>query len=56
MVRLLLAAARRPNQTDNSSGNSALDYARQDPRAAPILRELEQAARQRRPAAAPAPH
>ena len=41
MVRLLLSARADPNQTDHSSGNSALDYARQDPRAAPILRELE---------------
>jgi uncharacterized protein len=41
MVRLLLSARADPNQTDHSSGNSAIDYARQDPRAAPILRELE---------------
>jgi uncharacterized protein len=51
MVRLLLAARADPNQTDNSSGNSAIDYARQDPRAASLLRELEQAGRQRQPAA-----
>jgi ankyrin repeat protein len=58
MVRLLLSVRADPNQSDHSSGNSALDYARQDPRAAPILRELEQAAsRQRQPAAAgPSPH
>ena len=43
MVRLLLGQRADPNQTDNVSGNSALDYARQDPRAAAILRELEQA-------------
>jgi hypothetical protein len=42
MVRLLLSQRANPNQTDNLSGNSALDYARQDPRAAAILRELEQ--------------
>ena len=42
MVRLLLAQHADPNQTDNLSGNSAIDYARQDPRAAAILRELEQ--------------
>jgi len=41
MVRLLLSQRADPNQTDNIAGNSALDYARQDPRAAPILRELE---------------
>ena len=52
MVRLLLAARADPNQTDHTSGNSALDYARQDPRAAAILRELEQAGRPRQPAAA----
>ena len=42
MVRLLLGQHANPNQTDNLSGNSAIDYARQDPRAAAILRELEQ--------------
>jgi ankyrin repeat protein len=42
MVRLLLGQHANPNLTDNLSGNSAIDYARQDPRAAAILRELEQ--------------
>ena len=42
MVRLLLSQRANPNQTDNLAGNSAIDYARQDPRAAAILRELEQ--------------
>jgi ankyrin repeat protein len=42
MVRLLLSQRANPNQTDNLSGNSAIDYARQDPRAAQILRELQQ--------------
>src|SRR3954464_3808353 len=42
MVRLLLGQHANPNQTDNLAGNSAIDYARQDPRAAQILRELEQ--------------
>jgi len=41
MVRLLLSQRADPNQTDNITGNSALDYARRDPRAAAILRELE---------------
>jgi uncharacterized protein len=41
MVRLLLARRADPNQTDNVSGNSPIDYARQDSRAAAILRELE---------------
>jgi|SRR3954470_9706612 len=57
MVRLLLSARANPDQTDNVSGYSALDYARQDPRAQVILREIEQRA-SRRPAAtaAPIPH
>ena len=42
MVRLLLSQHANPNQTDNLSGNSAIDYARQDPRAAAILRQLQQ--------------
>jgi ankyrin repeat protein len=50
MVRLLLTQHADPNQTDHVSGNSALDYARQDNRAAAILRLLEGT---RRPSAAP---
>lgn len=41
MVRLLLARRADPAQTDNVSGNSAIDYARQDNRSIAILRELE---------------
>ena len=41
MVRLLLQNRADPNQTDHVSGNSAIDYARQDNRAAAILRLLE---------------
>lgn len=41
MVRLLLSRRANPNQTDNVAGYSAIDYARQDPRATAILRELE---------------
>ena len=41
MVRLLLSQRANPNRTDNLTGNSAIDYARQDPRAVAILRELE---------------
>ena len=41
MVRLLLSAGANKDQTDNVAGYSALDYARQDRRAAVILRELE---------------
>ena len=47
MVRLLLSKRADPNQTDHSAGYSALDYARQDPRAAAVLRELEQATTRR---------
>jgi hypothetical protein len=54
MVRLLLGQGANPNQTDNLSGNSALDYARLDPRAVQILRELEQGRAPRAPARAPA--
>jgi uncharacterized protein len=42
MVRMLIAQHANPAQTDNLSGSSAIDYARQDPRAAMILRELQQ--------------
>ena len=41
MVRLLRSQGADPNQTDNVAGYSALDYARQDARAAAVLRELE---------------
>jgi hypothetical protein len=41
MVRLLMEHRANPNQTDHVAGNSAIDYARQDARAAPILRVLE---------------
>lgn len=50
MVRLLLSARADPSQTDNMSGNSAIDYARQDNRAAAILRELERVRAPRPPA------
>ena len=43
MARLLLSQRADPNQTDHVAGYSALDYARQDPRAAAIAREMEQA-------------
>ncbi|WP_114952979.1 ankyrin repeat domain-containing protein [Sphingosinicella terrae] len=41
MVRLLRSRGGDPNLTDSVAGYSALDYARQDRRAAAILRELE---------------
>ena len=42
MVRLLLAAGANPARTDRAAGMSALDYARRDPRAAVILKLLEE--------------
>ena len=41
MVRLLMQNRADPNQTDHVTGNSAIDYARQDSRANTILRVLE---------------
>jgi ankyrin repeat protein len=41
MVRLLLSKGANPSKTDNAAGYSAFDYAKQDPRAAAILRILE---------------
>jgi ankyrin repeat protein len=41
MVRLLLAYRANPRKTDTVAGYSAIDYARQDPRAAPLLRVLD---------------
>lgn len=41
MVRLLLSHGADPKRTDHAVGYSALDYARQDSRAAPVLRLLE---------------
>jgi ankyrin repeat protein len=53
MVRLLLGRGADPNRTDSAAGYSALDYARRDNRAAPILRLL-QAPRQTQPTYGPA--
>lgn len=41
MVRLLLARGANPQRTDSVAGYSALDYARQDGRAAAIVKLLE---------------
>ncbi|QAY79838.1 ankyrin repeat domain-containing protein [Sphingosinicella sp. BN140058] len=41
MVRLLLAGGANPKKTDSVTGYSALDYAKQDARAAPVLKLLE---------------
>jgi ankyrin repeat protein len=54
MVRVLLARGADPSRTDNAAGYSALDYARRDNRAAPIVRLLEARRPPARPAAGPA--
>ena len=41
MVQLLLAHGADSRKTDNSAGYSALDYAKRDPRGAPIVKLLE---------------
>jgi ankyrin repeat protein len=53
MVRILLAKGANPKRTDSAAGYSAIDYAKQDVRAAPILRLLEQAATPPRAVAGP---
>lgn len=53
MVRLLLARRADPKRTDNVAGMSALDYAKQDPRAAAVLKLLEAKAGPARPSAGP---
>ena len=54
MVRLLLGKNANPKRTDNVAGMSALDYARQDPRAAPVLKLLEAKAAPAKPVNGPA--
>jgi ankyrin repeat protein len=41
MVRMLLNRRADPKRTDNVAGMSALDYAKQDPRAGAVLRLIE---------------
>ena len=53
MVRLLLGRGADPKRTDNVAGMSALDYARQDPRAGAVLKLLEAKAAPARPVAGP---
>lgn len=53
MVRLLLGRRADPKRTDNVAGMSALDYARQDPRAAAVLKLLEATAAPAKPVAGP---
>jgi ankyrin repeat protein len=53
MVRLLLSRRADPKRTDNVAGKSALDYARDDPRAGAVLKLLEAKAAPAKPAAGP---
>jgi ankyrin repeat protein len=53
MVRLLLSRRADPKRTDNVAGMSALDYARQDPRAGAVLKLLEAKLAPAKPAAGP---
>jgi hypothetical protein len=55
MVRLLLARRADPKRKDNVAGMSALDYARQDPRAGAVLKMLEAKLAPPKPAPAPTP-
>ena len=54
LVRLLLSRRADPNKTDNIAGMSALDYAKQDPRAGAVLKLLEAKAAPAKPVAGPA--
>jgi ankyrin repeat protein len=54
MVRLLLSRGADPKRTDNVAGMSALDYAKQDPRAGMVLKLLEAKVAAAKPAAGPA--
>ncbi|HET9637898.1 MAG TPA: ankyrin repeat domain-containing protein [Allosphingosinicella sp.] len=53
MVRLLLSRGADPKRTDNVAGMSALDYAKQDPRAGAVLKLLEARLAPAKPAAGP---
>lgn len=53
MVRLLLGRRADPKRTDNVAGMSALDYAKQDPRAGAVLKLLEARLAPPKPAAGP---
>ncbi|MGZ8284985.1 MAG: ankyrin repeat domain-containing protein [Allosphingosinicella sp.] len=53
LVRLLLSRRADPNRTDNVAGMSALDYAKQDPRASAVLKLLEAKVAPAKPVAGP---
>ncbi|HYI40225.1 MAG TPA: ankyrin repeat domain-containing protein [Allosphingosinicella sp.] len=54
LVRLLLSRRADPKRTDNVAGMSALDYAKQDPRASAVLKLLEAKVAPAKPVAGPA--
>ncbi len=53
LVRLLLSRRADPKRTDNVAGMSALDYAKQDPRAGAVLKLLEAKVTPAKPVAGP---
>jgi hypothetical protein len=53
MVQLLLARGADPKRTDNAAGYSAIDYAKRDPRGAPLVKLLEAPRAAPRPAMGP---
>ena len=53
LVRMLLARRANPKRTDNVAGMSALDYARQDPRAGAVLKLIEAKLAAAKPAQGP---
>jgi ankyrin repeat protein len=53
MVRLLLSQRADPKRRDNVAGMSALDYAKQDPRAGAVLKLIEAKVGAAKPAAGP---
>lgn len=53
LVRLLLSRRADPKRTDNVAGMSALDYAKQDPRAVAVLKLLEAKVAPAKPVAGP---
>jgi ankyrin repeat protein len=53
LVRLLLSRRADPKRTDNVAGMSALDYAKQDPRAGAVLKLLEAKVAPAKPVAGP---
>lgn len=53
MVRMLMARGANPKKQDNIAGYSALDHARRDPRAAAVVKVLEDTSAPAKPAMGP---